>query len=125
MPYRKIRNQFCKRDIVIGVGNDIGEVLEQIKKEYTGLEEIEFGGYGNPQARVYLKREYGAILIFSKKYVTGSVICHEVTHITNAFFEWMGIPLTDATDEAYAYHNDWMFTLVVETLKEMKAKVRI
>lgn len=104
--------------------NTLQEAFDHLKEKHKDFEGFDFDGQGHAACMIY-HGNAGATILFSYDEVLAHFICHEVTHATNALLTRSGIPLTDSTDEVYAYHNSMLFTFVTDFFKENKVKVKI
>jgi hypothetical protein len=108
---------FTKRDFVVVVADTLPKAIERFNKEFKNKYVATEGDKG-ASALCIVEDNGACALLFCRKTLCASLICHEVTHATNGMFAHIGIELNKGSDEAFAYHNDMLFRTVAELLRE-------
>jgi hypothetical protein len=113
---------FTKRGLVIVVAEDLTQAVARYNEEFENQLELP-KRLGRTTALCIIEANRSCTLLFKASSLCASTICHEVTHATNAMLDYIGIKLTNSTDEVYAYHNDMLFRKVCKFLEANKVTV--
>lgn len=62
------------------------------------------------------------IIVLLPTDVKSNTIVHEAFHIAVAILRKIGCNLTESSEEAYAYLNEWLYTKIVKTILEESSK---
>lgn len=109
--------ELFKRDLVCVVANTIqeGVALATAKTgvTFSNLTDADYRANG-----LCISRSNGsALLVFRFDKLSGALICHEATHVTNGMLDHIGLRWSPESDEVFAYHNELIFRIVAELLR--------
>lgn len=124
--FKKIRLDFTQDNFYISVGDDLIKGLALAKKTDKRLKICDIPPNSEHcEALCFTDPSFGALVLFRHGNLQASYICHEVSHASRAMLQHIGIPLSDDTDEVYAYHNDMLFRFCVQFMKKNKLKIKL
>lgn len=112
-----IYNIFVKITIVDSIGDYC------VLKNYIGaLKKEEYDGYAAIVWNLFNYKEYSysCDLVFEKRQEKESIIAHECFHLTKMIMESKGCTLTDSSEEAWAYLNEYLYNQIREETIKMK-----
>lgn len=69
--------------------------------------------------------KYNCLVVFDNVSFRGSVISHEAFHITCLICNYVGIKLTDSSEEAYAYLIGYLYKILVTILLQLKQECNV
>jgi len=109
---------FTKRALAVVVAEDLTQAIACYNEEFKNPLDIP-KGIASCTGLCIVEPNGACILLFKYDKLCASLICHEVTHATNAMLSHIGVQkVTNSTDEVFAYHNDMLFRKVAEFLLE-------
>jgi hypothetical protein len=113
---------FTKRDFVVVVADTLEEAVKHFGKHFKSKRVVVSDCKG-ANALCVVEDNGACAVLFALPALCGSLICHEITHATNAMLTHIGIELDNSSDEAFAYHNDMLFRKVAQLLEKHKITI--
>ena len=125
--FKKLKLDLTKDNFYIVIANDVTEGFELLQTVTKKLDEYEIPHSQKECPAVCLPLPAGGVVavFFTFKDLQSYYICHEVSHATHHILQFIGLKLTDDTDEVYAYHNDMLFRYCIDFMKENKLRIKI
>lgn len=107
---------FTKRTLVVVVAEDLTQAIARYNEEFKDALDIP-KDIARCTGLCIVQPNGACVLLFKYDKLCASLICHEVTHATNAMLSHIGVQkVTNSTDEVFAYHNDMLFRKVAQFL---------
>lgn len=104
----------CDIEYVKGVFAELGDDIN--------LDNLLEGGQGGRTRRL----ERGDVVVWLKRKPetvdSYGVLVHELFHAVELLFEWLPIPLTESSSEAYAYYLEYLYKEVISFMAEEEEK---
>lgn len=94
-------------------------MIEEAAKKYPQLRMLLQEDWSRDNTVSFVWRHPGSstIFLFITDEMTIDIVVHESVHVVSRIFEIIGAPITEDTEEFFAYYQETMFRDILKTLK--------
>lgn len=113
----KIQLEFSQAEVIIIVNQDIRKGFDYTLNKYPCVVK-DCAPDEDVDAYVYKPDNIRSIFLYiESKRIPRSILVHELQHLNYYILSEIGIELSNATDEVYAYHFQMLYEKITKVLK--------
>jgi len=122
MPHKKFRCPIYGATVYLvwGTNKDLADFLS---KHFNVVEEDPSPEIGSVSSEIHPKANVEQFILYTvnKNYKNNNtkdeILVHETFHLVKRIFKWIGLSLSDDSEEAWAHYQGYWYSLFKNTLK--------